>query len=133
MINKIISVFFPKKIKSQYKFAFTIFEFLTKIYSRLMGFLEDIFFKNKKHKESFNNSGIFKFELAFNANSFIKNAKKVRCMRGYSGVCVRRTLKAIYTSFRQEEKSKNDLPPLKTHQKTIKTKERFFKREKLKH
>ena len=78
LINKIISVFFSKKRKSQYKLAFFIFEFLSKIYSRSMGLLEDIFFKNKKYQESFNKTGVFKFELPFNANSLIRNAKKVR-------------------------------------------------------
>ena len=89
LINKIISVFFSKKRKSQYKLAFFIFEFLSKIYSRLMGLLEDIFFKNKKHQESFNKTGVFKFELPFNANSLIRNAKKIRMDEFLSIYCLR--------------------------------------------
>ena len=54
-----------------------------------MGFLEDIFYKNKKYKESFYKSGIFKFELAFNVNSFIKNAKKIRMDEFLSIYCLR--------------------------------------------
>ena len=50
LINKFISTFFSKKRKSQYKIAFIVFEFISKIYSGLMGFLEDIFYKDKKFK-----------------------------------------------------------------------------------
>ena len=88
-INKIITTFFSKKRKSQYKNAFIIFEFISKIYSRLMGFLEDIFYKNKKIKDSYNKSGIFNFEIAFNANNFIKNARIIQINEFLSIYCLR--------------------------------------------
>ena len=89
LINKIISTFFYKKSKSQYKIAFILFEFVSKIYSRLTGLLEDILYKHKKYHESFNKSGIFKFEMAFNANSFIENAKKIRMDESLSIYCLK--------------------------------------------
>jgi hypothetical protein len=88
LINKIISTFFSRKRKSQYKVVFIIFELISKIYSRLMGFLEDTFYKNKKFQESFNKSGVFKFELAFNANSSIKNAEKIFMDESLSIYCL---------------------------------------------
>ena len=42
-----------------------------------MGFLEDIFYKNSIYNESFSKLGVFKFEVAFNTNDFIKNARKI--------------------------------------------------------
>ena len=89
LINKFISTFFSKKRKSQYKIAFIVFEFISKIYSGLMGFLEDIFYKDKKFKESFYKSGVFKFELSFNANSFVKNEKKICMDESLSIYCLR--------------------------------------------
>ena len=90
LINKIISTFFSEKSKSQYKYAFIIFELISKIYSKLTGFLEDIFFKNKKFKKSFNKSGVFKLELVFDANSSIKNAKKIIMDESLSIYCLRK-------------------------------------------
>ncbi len=89
LINKIISTFYSKKRKSQYKNAFTIFEFITKIYSKFMGFLEDIFYKDKQFEGSFYSSGMFKFEVAFNANNFIKNAKKIFIDESLSIYCLK--------------------------------------------
>ena len=111
LINKIISTFFSKKRKSQYKYAFFIFEFITKIYSKLMGFLEDIFYKDKKHKYSFNKSGVFKFELAFNATNFIKNSKRIKIDDSLSIYClkeedVKKLVKNIFNSNTQSLISK---------------------------
>ncbi len=89
-INKIISKFFYEKKKSQYKNFFIIFTLLTRIYSTLIGFLEDIFYKNKKFKDSFSAFGVFKFELEFNANSFIKKAKKIRMDDALSIYCLKK-------------------------------------------
>ena len=107
LINQIISTFFSKKSKSQYKYAFSIFEFISKIYSRSMGFLEDIFYKNKKYKESFSKSGVLKFELAFNSNNFIKNAKKLRMDESLSIFCLKEEdiKKLIYKVF--DKKTQN--------------------------
>jgi len=54
-----------------------------------MGFLEDIFYKDKKFKESFYKSGVFNFELSFNANSFVKNEKKICMDESLSIYCLR--------------------------------------------
>lgn len=107
LINKIISTFYSKKRKSQYKNAFIIFEFITKIYSLSMGFFEDLFYKNKKFEKSFYDTGIFKFEIEFNANNFIKNVKKICIDESLSIYCLReeevnRLIKKVFDTKTKE-------------------------------
>ena len=107
LINKFISTFFSKKRKSQYKIAFIVFEFISKIYSGLMGFLEDIFYKDKEFKHSFYKSGVFNFELAFNANSVVKNEKEISMDESLSIYCLRQKdiKKLIKTVFDKRAQS----------------------------
>lgn len=73
IINKINSKFFVKIKKSQDKIAFFLFKLLTKFYSKLVGFIEDIVFKNKKFQNLFYQEGLLMFNLPFNVNKHLDN------------------------------------------------------------
>ena len=67
-MKKLIKEFLLKGKMFNYKIAFSIFKFLTSVYSYSTSLLENIFFKQNSLNKDFNQKGIFKKKLEVNIN-----------------------------------------------------------------